>query len=138
MSLLSTANLNTGARSKLSTIFHGILLLVCVALIPTVLNKIPLASLAAILIYTGYKLAKPQTFLSMFKNGKYQFIPFIITVASIIALDLIGAIDLLKGKGLIIGVIAGIVSAVIGILKEISKIHISSIKKASSRRCGID
>ncbi len=113
----STANLNTGARSKLSTIFHGILLLVCVALIPTVLNKIPLASLAAILIYTGYKLAKPQTFLSMFKNGKYQFIPFIITVASIIALDLIGAIDLLKGKGLIIGVIAGIVSAVIGILK---------------------
>jgi MFS superfamily sulfate permease-like transporter len=112
----SSANVNSGAKSKLSAIFHGLLLLLCTILIPSLLNKIPLSALAAILILTGYKLAKPAVFKQMFKNGKYQFIPFIITVVFIIAIDLFGFPHLLKGKGLIIGVLAGIIAAAGAIL----------------------
>lgn len=85
----SSANLNANARTKVSTIFHGVLLFASVLLIPSVLNKIPLASLAAILIYTGYKLAKPSIFKEMFANGKYQWKPFLVTVASVVIFDLL-------------------------------------------------
>jgi carbonic anhydrase len=107
----SSANVNAGAKSKLSAIIHGFLLLICVILIPAILNKIPLGALAAILLLTGYKLAKPSFFKLMWKNGKYQFIPFIITVAVILAVDLFKVIPALSGKGLIIGVMAGLISA---------------------------
>lgn len=107
----SSANLHSGAKSKLSTIFHGILLLVCVITIPGLLNYIPLAALAAILLLTGYKLCKLQVFSQMFKNGKYQFIPFIVTVLVIIGIDLLGLYKPLKGEGLLIGVIAGLIVA---------------------------
>lgn len=107
----SSANVNAGAKSKASAIFHGLLLLVSVILIPGLLNKIPLSALAAILLLTGYKLAKPAVFTQTVKNGKYQFIPFFVTVIVIIAIDLFGLIPAVSGKGLLIGVIAGIVAA---------------------------
>ena len=107
----SSANVNAGAKSKLSTIFHGVLLLVCVILIPRLLNMIPLSALAAILLLTGYKLAKPAVFVQTVKNGKYQYIPFFITVIFIIAIDLFGILPEVSGKGLLIGVIAGIIAA---------------------------
>jgi len=85
----STANLNAQAKSKLSTIIHGFLLLICVALIPSILNKIPLASLAAILLITGYKLCNPALFKKMFSLGKYQWVPFVVTVVAIVFTDLL-------------------------------------------------
>lgn len=86
----SSANLHAGARSKWSTIFHGLLLLVCVLSIPQWLNLIPKAALAAILIFTGYRLARPGVFLRMWRVDKWnQFIPFLVTVLSVVFLDLL-------------------------------------------------
>ena len=112
----SSANVNSGAQSKLSTIIHGTLLLVSIILIPVLLNMIPLSSLAAILLITGYKLAKPSVFKNFWSAGKYQFVPFIVTVVVIIAVDLFKAIPVLSGKGLLVGVLSGIVAAIGGIL----------------------
>ena len=97
----SSANVNAGAKSKMSTVFHGMLLLLCVALIPNILNLIPNAALAAILIFTGYKLAKPALFKAFYKKGWDQFIPFIITIAAILFTDLL--------KGVIIGIGVGLI-----------------------------
>lgn len=107
----SSANVHAGAKSKLSTIFHGFLLLVCVITIPRLLNYIPLASLAAILLLTGYKLCKITVFSNMIRNGKYQYIPFFVTVLVILGIDLFGLYTPLKGEGLLIGVVAGIIAA---------------------------
>ncbi len=112
----SSANVNAGAKTKLSAIIHALFLLVSVILIPFLLNKIPLAALAAVLILTGWKLAKPAVFSQSWKNGKYQFTPFIVTVVVIIAIDLFKIAPALSGKGLIIGVLAGIVAATGAIL----------------------
>jgi MFS superfamily sulfate permease-like transporter len=112
----SSANVNAGAKTKLSAIFHGLLLLLTAILIPVLLNKIPLAALAAILILTGWKLAKPAVFINFWKAGKYQFIPFIVTVVVIISIDLFAVLPVLSGKGLIIGVFAGIMAAAGAIL----------------------
>lgn len=90
----STANINSGARTKMSAIFHGILLLVCAVFIPNILNLIPLATLAAILIITGYKLCKPAVFKHMWQNGKYQFVPFIVTVLAVVFMDLLRGVAL--------------------------------------------
>lgn len=94
----SSANVNAGAKSKFSTISHGLLLLICVSLIPGLLNKIPLASLAAILLMTGYKLCNAALFKKMFQLGKYQWVPFVITVIAIVFTDL------LTGVGIGLGV----------------------------------
>ncbi len=96
----SSANVNAGARTKMSTIYHGILLLLSVALIPFILNMIPKAALAAILIYTGYKLAKPSLFKMFYKKGWNQFLPFVITIVAILLTDLL--------KGVIIGIVIGL------------------------------
>jgi len=91
----SSANINAGARTKLSTIIHGALLLVCVALIPVLLNKIPLAALAAILINVGYRLCDPKIFKHMWKEGGWaQFIPFATTVVAVVATDLLKGVAL--------------------------------------------
>jgi MFS superfamily sulfate permease-like transporter len=90
----STANLNSGAKTKMSAIYHGVFLLFCVVFLPTLLNKIPYSALAAVLIMVGYKLAKPSLFKEMFREGWYQFIPFIVTVLAI------NLTDLLKGVGI--------------------------------------
>lgn len=112
----SSANVNAGAKSKMSTIIHGMMLLLSVMFIPVLLNKIPLSALAAILLLTGYKLAKPAVFKGFWKAGKYQFIPFIITVVVIIAVDLFKVAPVLSGKGLLVGVLAGIIAAAGAIL----------------------
>ncbi len=90
----SSANIQGGGRTKLSTIFHGVLLLISVMLLPTLLNMIPLASLAAILLVVGYKLASPAIFKATLKQGKEQYIPFIITVLAIIFTDLLMGIGI--------------------------------------------
>lgn len=94
----SSANVNAGAKTKMSAIIHGFLLLACTALIPVLLNKIPLAVLAGILLMVGYKLAKPSLFKQMFAAGKYQWVPFIVTVIAIVMTDL------LVGVGIGLGV----------------------------------
>jgi len=90
----TTANVNAGAKTKISAIVHGAFLLIAVILIPGLLNKMPMACLAAILIMIGLKLASPKVFMHMWKAGKYQFIPFIATVIAVVATDL------LKGVGI--------------------------------------
>lgn len=112
----SSANLQAGAKSKLSTVIHGLLLFICVISIPQLLNLIPLASLAAILLLTGYKLCKLSVFKQMIKNGKYQYIPFFVTVIVIISIDLLGVYPPFKGEGLLVGVVSGLITASAAIL----------------------
>ncbi len=96
----SSANIQSGGRTKAAAFFHGVLLLICVAFIPNILNLIPLASLAAILIIVGFKLAKPSLFKSMFKLGWNQFLPFVITIAAILLTDLLVGIAIGLGVAL--------------------------------------
>jgi MFS superfamily sulfate permease-like transporter len=85
----SSANIQSGGKTKMSAFLHGILLLVCVLAIPQVLNMIPLASLAAILFVVGYKLAKPSVFKQIYRQGWTQFIPFVVTIVAIVFTDLL-------------------------------------------------
>ena len=96
----SSANISFGGKTKLSAILHGIFLLISAITIASVLNMIPLASLAAILLMVGYKLAKPMLFKQMYKLGWEQFIPFLATVIGILLTDLL--------KGITIGILFGI------------------------------
>ncbi len=89
----TSANVNAGAKTKLSAILHGVFLLLAVLIIPGLLNKIPMACLAAILIMIGFKLASPKVFKHMWHTGKHQFIPFLVTVVAVVLTDL------LKGVG---------------------------------------
>jgi MFS superfamily sulfate permease-like transporter len=84
-----SVNIHAGAKSKLSTIFHGVLLLVTVVALPTMLNRIPLSCLAAILLVTGFRLVSPKLIRSMWAAGKDQFLPFAITVLAIVFTDLL-------------------------------------------------
>ncbi len=96
----SSANVNAGARTKLSAVLHGILLLICVAFIPRLINLIPNAALAAILIYTGYKLVKPSLFKTFYQKGWDQFIPFVVTIVAILLTDLLVGVLIGIGVGL--------------------------------------
>lgn len=96
----SSANVNAGGKTKMSAIFHGILLLVALLIIPGIINQIPLACLAAILLFTGYKLANAMLFKKMWKHGKDQFIPFFVTVLAVVFTDLLTGVAL----GMLIGV----------------------------------
>lgn len=95
----SSANVTAGADSKVSTILHGILLLVSVALFPGVLNLIPLAALAGVLIYVGYKLARPSIVADLYRKGASQLVPFVVTTVAILHSDLLVGI----GIGLMVG-----------------------------------
>lgn len=88
----SSTNIQSGGRTKMSAIFHGVIMLFCAMIIPFVLNLIPLASLAAILFLVGYKLSKPSLFKQMWKLGKAHFVPFIVTIAAIVFTDLLTGI----------------------------------------------
>ncbi|MEP5613194.1 MAG: SulP family inorganic anion transporter [Cyclobacteriaceae bacterium] len=105
----SSANIQSGANTKMSAIFHGILLLASVILIPNVLNLIPLSCLAAILILVGFKLAKPALFKQMFSAGRSEFVPFVVTILGIIFTDLL------------IGIVMGLVVGIFEILYSNSK-----------------
>lgn len=100
----SSANIQSGGRTKASAFFHGILLLISAMAIPKILNMIPLASLAAILLMVGYKLAKPSLFQEMFRLGRSQFVPFMVTIVGIVFTDLL------------VGIAMGMVVAIFHIL----------------------
>ncbi|MBX2945364.1 MAG: SulP family inorganic anion transporter [Cyclobacteriaceae bacterium] len=97
----SSANVNSGGKTKTSAMVHGLLLLMTVIAIPGQLNKIPLACLAAILLMTGYKLTKPSLIVTMFKKGWGQFIPFAITIVAILLTNLL--------QGIFIGLTIGLI-----------------------------
>jgi len=113
----SSVNINSGARSKLSTILHGVLILFVALLIPHWMNFIPLAALATILIHVGYKLTKPLIFKEMYKQGPSRFIPFIITIVVIIT------------SNLLTGIIVGLIIGFFYILRDNSRIQLDIIKE---------
>jgi len=106
----SSVNMQTGGKTKASTVLHGFWILLSVLLIPFLLNQIPLATLASILLLVGYKLAKPALFIKMYNHGKEQFLPFIVTIVAMLFSDL------LKGIGL------GMVVAIFIILRNNFKV----------------
>jgi len=93
----SSANVNAGAQTKNSAILHGILIFIFVVFFPGLMNMIPKAALASILIFTGYKLAKISIFKTYYKMGWDQFVPFVVTIICIISTDLL--------KGVIVGIV---------------------------------
>ncbi len=97
----SSANIQSGGKSKMSAVIHGFFLLISVILIPRLLNMIPLSVLAAVLFIVGYKLAKPALFKTMYNLGWKQFVPFIVTVLGIVFTDLLIGI----GLGLAVGIV---------------------------------
>lgn len=97
----SSANIQSGGKTNLSTIIHGLLLLICTVSIPIFLNQIPLASLAIVLIMVGYKLAKPSIFKQLYREGQDQFVPFLVTVIAVVFTDLLKGI----GIGLIVAMV---------------------------------
>ncbi|TWI95854.1 carbonic anhydrase [Mucilaginibacter frigoritolerans] len=119
-------NVSAGAKTKVSTIFHGVLLLGTVLLIPRVLNMIPLASLAAILIMVGYKLANVQLFTNMYKAGWNQFTPFFITVVAIILTDLL--------KGVLIGMAVSIIFILVNATRDLIYSSITESDKGLVQR----
>ena len=90
----STANIESGGKTRRASFIHGVLLLVCVATIPSLLNEIPLASLAAILLIIGYRLARVSLFKQMWSEGLWQFLPFIVTIIGLVFTDLLKGIML--------------------------------------------
>ncbi len=97
----SSANIQSGGRTKMSAIIHGFLLLISVIIIPKLLNMIPLSVLAAVLFIVGFKLAKPSTFKKMFSLGWKQWVPFMVTILGIVFVDLLWGI----GLGLVVGIV---------------------------------
>ena len=106
----TSANNAAGAKSKMSAIIHGILLLISVLAIPIILNKIPLETLAAVLLLVGYKLANPKVIIHFWKRGKYQFVPFIATFLGVVFTDLL--------KGVALGIVISIIFVLKGNLKR--------------------
>lgn len=102
----SSVNINAGSQSKLSAIIHGVLLFTCVLFLPQGLNMIPLSCLAAILLVTGVKLVSPSLVQQMWSDGRYQFVPFIVTVLAIVFTDLL------------IGILVGLAVAISFILNS--------------------
>ena len=119
----SSANIQSGGKTKLSAILHGFLLLISVIAIPNVLNLIPLSVLAAILLIVGYKLAHPSKFKQMFSLGWNQWLPFIVTVVLIVQFDLLLGI----GIGLALGIL-------IVLYKSYQNSHLIEIKKSEGNQ----
>jgi MFS superfamily sulfate permease-like transporter len=103
----SSANIQSGGKTKTSAIVHGFFLLTSVILIPNLLNLIPLSVLAAVLFVVGYKLAKPRLFVEMYRKGRRQFLPFLVTVLGIVFTDLLVGIAM----GLAVGVVVILITS---------------------------
>ena len=112
----SSANIQSGGKTKLSAIIHGFLLLISVILIPTLLNMIPLSVLAAILFVVGFKLAKPSLFKKMYQLGWKQFLPFIVTVLGLVFTDML--------MGILLGLAVGILIIIIKSYQNSHFLHI--------------
>ena len=121
----SSANIQSGGKSKMSAIIHGFLLLISVIIIPTLLNMIPLSVLAAILLIVGYKLAKPALFKTMYNLGWKQFLPFIVTVTGIVFTDLL--------KGIAFGLAVGIVIILIKSFQNSHFLHKEEVSNGSNK-----
>lgn len=136
----SSANLNAGARSRLSTFMHGALLLLCVVSIPSILNLIPLSALAAVLIAIGYKLAKPSLFLEKYRRGMRYFVPFVTTVVAIVFTDPLIGIGIGMAFGILFMMIQSMAAPlmatdedqryVLHIRKDLFFLHKPQLKKA--------
>ncbi|MCX7114566.1 MAG: SulP family inorganic anion transporter [Gammaproteobacteria bacterium] len=113
----TSVNIQAGSRTKMSAILHGVFLLFAILFIPAFLNKIPLSALAAILIFTGYKLTKPSIYKNMYRQGLNRFIPFIATVVSIVAFNLLE------------GILIGLAISFFYILKSHSQARLDIIKE---------
>ena len=111
----SSANINAGGRTKLACFLHGVLLLLSILFFTRLINQVPLACLAAILLQTGYKLAKPQTFISLYQQGMNQFLPFLITIVAILATDLL--------QGVLLGICVGMFFVVKSNFHEAFSLH---------------
>jgi MFS superfamily sulfate permease-like transporter len=108
----SSANINAGGRTRIACFVHGLCLLISLLFFAQYLNYIPLACLAAILLQTGYKLAKPKVFMHFYKKGWGQFLPFVITVCAILATDLLEGMAIGMAVGLIFVIIANYHAAI--------------------------
>lgn len=106
----TSANAASGAKTKMSTIIHGVLLLLCAVLIPKYLNMIPKATLAAVLLLVGYKLANPKMFWHFYKRGIFQYIPFVATFLGVVFTDLL--------KGVALGLVINILFILWGNMKQ--------------------
>ncbi|WP_019216360.1 bifunctional SulP family inorganic anion transporter/carbonic anhydrase [Legionella tunisiensis] len=113
----TSVNIQAGSKTKISAVLHGVFLLFAVVLISTWLNKIPLSSLAAILIFTGYKLTKPSIYTAIYQQGMDRFIPFIATVISIVSFNLLA------------GILIGLAISLFYILKSNSQARLDIIKE---------
>lgn len=113
----TSVNIQAGSKTKLSAILHGVFILLAVMTIPAMLNKIPLSSLAAILIFTGYKLTKPSIYSGIYRQGTDRFIPFIATVIGVVALNLLA------------GILIGLTISLFFILKSNSEARLDIIKE---------
>lgn len=113
----TSVNIEMGAKTKVSTILHGLFIFTAVILIPGMLNKIPLSSLASILIYIGYKLTNPKIYRTIYQQGLDRFIPFIATIISIVATDLLS------------GILVGLLVSAFFILKSNSQVRLDIIKE---------
>lgn len=113
----TSINIESGAKTKMAAILQGLFILLAITVLPNALNKIPLSSLAAILIYTGYKLNKPSIYAKIYSQGLDRFIPFLVTLVSIIAFNLL------------FGIIIGLTCSLFYILKTSSLARIDIIKE---------
>lgn len=113
----SSANIQSNGKSKMSTIFHGLFLLLAVLALPQILNHIPLSVLAAVLLVVGYKLAKPSLFKKMWDKGWTQFVPFVATIVVIVAKDLLW--------GVLVGLFIGIIIIMIKSYQNSLFLHIN-------------
>lgn len=113
----TSVNIEAGAKTKISSILHGFFIFFAIMLIPHLLNKIPLCSLAAILIYTGYKLTTPKIYKTIYQQGPDRFIPFLITIIGIVTLNLLT------------GIVLGLMTSLFFILKSNSQVRFDIIKE---------
>lgn len=113
----TSVNIQSKAKTKLSTILHGLFLLISFCFIPQLLNQIPLCILSSILIFTGYKLTKPKIYISIYQQGINRFLPFIVTLISIVCLNLL------------LGIILGLITHLFFILRSNSQARIDIIQE---------
>jgi MFS superfamily sulfate permease-like transporter len=136
----SSTNVYSGGKSRMSGFFHGILLLIAVLALPLYLNKIPLACLASVLLYTGYKLAHPSAFKKVIAEGWKQWVPFLVTIAVVVGVDLLWGIFIGTLVGLIFVILTNYSSVftvfqngnevLIKFQKDVTFLHKMSLKEA--------